>query len=78
MNKQTTQNGTRLLGMCNNCERMNAQYEIENGQILCSSCYGEYADSHSCSAHASSYGYCEQCGAAVYGTSAYIELYGGE
>jgi len=36
------------------------------------------ADAHSCQACADIYGICQHCGAAVYGTSAYYDLYGGE
>lgn len=35
-------------------------------------------DAHSCRANADLYGYCQICGAVIYGSSAYSELYGGE
>lgn len=35
-------------------------------------------DAHSCSMHRDLYGYCEICGAAVPGSMAYFDLYGGE
>jgi len=38
----------------------------------------EQADAHSCKACADAYGFCQVCGAAVYGTMAYRDLYGGE
>lgn len=36
---------------------------------------GDFWDSHSCTAYADDEGYCMICGAAVYGTQAYRELY---
>lgn len=35
-------------------------------------------DAHCCSEHADWYGFCQYCGAAVPGTMAYSNLYGGE
>lgn len=37
-----------------------------------------YPDEHCCSAHDDGNGYCEICGAAIYGTPAYYDTYGGE
>ena len=39
--------------------------------------YDDY-DAHCCSAEADENGVCQFCGAVVYGSWAYIELYGGE
>lgn len=39
---------------------------------------GDFWDAHSCSMFADAYGYCQFCGAAVYGSAAYRDLYGGE
>ena len=38
----------------------------------------EDADAHSCNMNADWYGYCQICGAVIYGSPAYSELYGGE
>ena len=35
-------------------------------------------DAHNCKDHVDVLGYCQFCGAVVYGTMAYEELYGGE
>lgn len=37
---------------------------------------GDFWDSHSCSVFADEYGYCDWCGAEVYGSSAYCESHG--
>jgi predicted amino acid dehydrogenase len=37
---------------------------------------GDFWDSHSCSMFADEYGYCQFCGAVVYGSFAYCELHG--
>lgn len=39
---------------------------------------GEFWDAHSCSRFANDDGYCQFCGAVVYGSYAYLDLYGGE
>lgn len=39
---------------------------------------GDFWDEHSCSMFADEFGYCQWCGAVVYGSYAYKELYGGE
>lgn len=38
----------------------------------------EDLDAHCCSMNADLYGYCQICGAVIYGSYAYSELYGGE
>ena len=38
---------------------------------------GDFCDAHSCSMFANESGVCEYCGAVIYGSNAYNELYGG-
>ena len=38
----------------------------------------EEPDAHCCSMNSDAYGFCEICGAAVFGSQAYRNLYGGE
>ena len=50
------------------------EYKRRAEEMFETDCY----DAHSCSAHADWQGVCQFCGAVVYGSYAYRELYGGE
>lgn len=39
---------------------------------------GDFWDAHSCSMFADEFGYCQWCGAVIYGSYAYRKLYGWE